>query len=497
MLALVTLVASLSVSAHAQYESRLVAEVMPGAEGFDLLYAFTTFDDRLFFVGSTPEVGRELWAYDAGTDAIALVADLNPGPASAFLLPTFAALDGRLYFNAEDGTSGQELFVYDPVTDAISLVDDTTLGEQGFTVQLVVYDDRVFFTGVFSLRAYDPVTDTVEAVINDVIGFGIIGNLVVFGDRLVFSASSFDEFGVEPAFYDAASDTHGLLADVNPGTAASQPFSFAPYDGRLFFSAETEATGRELFVYDPVLDAATLAADAFPGATGSDVLILLTFDDRLFFAALDDAIAGTGRTIWAYDAATASVDLVADVDPDDPLSVTNPLGTPYAGAFFLAGDAAATGEEVYVYDPTTDAVRLAAGEIVPGPRGASLGGAALYEDRLFFGADDGENGLELWALATTATSAEDPLDVVSFRLGAPYPNPTSGSVSLDLRSGSPEPVRVEVYDALGRLVTTVRSGSARGTASLQLDTADLQPGTYVVCATVGTEQAMHRFVVLR
>ena len=50
--------------------------------------------------------------------------------------------------------------------------------------------------------------------------------------------------------------------------------------------------------------------------------------------------------------------------------------------------------------------------------------------------------------------------VTSFALAAPFPNPSSGRIAVDLALPRAEhDVRVEVFDANGRLVRTVASGS--------------------------------------
>ena len=66
------------------------------------------------------------------------------------------------------------------------------------------------------------------------------------------------------------------------------------------------------------------------------------------------------------------------------------------------------------------------------------------------------------------------------------PNPTGGAATVRLDLPAPADVRVVVYDALGRRVATLASGTlAAGTHALPLDAAPLAPGVYVVRAEVG------------
>jgi hypothetical protein len=87
-------------------------------------------------------------------------------------------------------------------------------------------------------------------------------------------------------------------------------------------------------------------------------------------------------------------------------------------------------------------------------------------------------------------------------LGAPYPNPSDGSVTVPLTLESATRVRVVTYDALGRAVGVLHEGPLRrGDHRLTLGTEGLPPGVYVVRAegqAGGREvKASRRVTVLR
>lgn len=98
-------------------------------------------------------------------------------------------------------------------------------------------------------------------------------------------------------------------------------------------------------------------------------------------------------------------------------------------------------------------------------------------------------------LGTTAT--EPPPSSAAFALDAPFPNPTSGPTSVELRTASPEAVTVEVFDALGRRVAVLHDGVlAAGTHRLALDTRVLAVGVYVVRARTEDGVVARRVVVI-
>jgi hypothetical protein len=86
-----------------------------------------------------------------------------------------------------------------------------------------------------------------------------------------------------------------------------------------------------------------------------------------------------------------------------------------------------------------------------------------------------------------------------FALSAPAPNPTSGRTGLTLTVAETGPVTVEAYDLLGRRVATLYTGPAAAGQGLrlELDTAGLPSGTYVVRAAGNGVQATRRLTVAR
>lgn len=94
------------------------------------------------------------------------------------------------------------------------------------------------------------------------------------------------------------------------------------------------------------------------------------------------------------------------------------------------------------------------------------------------------------------TDVEAPLEVVPFALEPPFPNPAAGRVALRLHLGAPQPVRVAVFDALGRRVAVLHDGPLpAGVHALAFDARALPGGVYVVRARGVREEAARRVVV--
>ena len=99
----------------------------------------------------------------------------------------------------------------------------------------------------------------------------------------------------------------------------------------------------------------------------------------------------------------------------------------------------------------------------------------------------------------TATANEEGVAQQGFTLSAVYPNPLAGTGHVVLTVGEPQPVRVALYDVLGREVALVHDGPlAVGEAvPLALETAGLPSGLYVVRAVGAGATAARSFVIQR
>lgn len=94
--------------------------------------------------------------------------------------------------------------------------------------------------------------------------------------------------------------------------------------------------------------------------------------------------------------------------------------------------------------------------------------------------------------------ATDPAPAAALRLDAPTPNPSRGSVRLAYTLAEAGPVRMTVYDALGRAVRTLIAGDREaGAQSATLDASGLAPGSYHVRLQAGGEVLTRTLTIVR
>ncbi|MEM1057402.1 MAG: DUF4397 domain-containing protein [Bacteroidota bacterium] len=100
-------------------------------------------------------------------------------------------------------------------------------------------------------------------------------------------------------------------------------------------------------------------------------------------------------------------------------------------------------------------------------------------------------------------SAENPGESVTtaapiLALDAPFPNPARGTATISFSLAEAGPVRLSVYDALGREVAVLADGSAQeGTQRAAIASGMLAPGAYVVLLQAGGERLVRTLTVAR
>ena len=98
------------------------------------------------------------------------------------------------------------------------------------------------------------------------------------------------------------------------------------------------------------------------------------------------------------------------------------------------------------------------------------------------------------ASATVTTiGTEDPASIQSFVIS---PNPTTGTVTLNLALATAAEVRIEVLNTLGQTIQTYNAGKLN-TLSQNVDLNSMAQGSYFLRVTVDGETAIRRVVVQR
>jgi ELWxxDGT repeat protein len=471
----------------------------------------TDVNGILFFVADDGIHGQELWKSDGTAAGTVLVKDINPTLSSIYprgvIVPVgsniqdLTVFSGTLYFSATDGVHGQQLWKSDGTAAGTVMVKDintvsTTVSPGGPAVagnanptDLTVFNGKLYFAaddGIHGKELWqsDGTAAGTQMVLDINPGSSILlpgskaspnnsnpANLTVMDGALYFTADD-GTHGRELWQSDGtAAGTH-LVKDINPGSGSAFPPIYAfPTWGQsftglkvvnhtLFFSADDGVHGPQLWKSDGTAAGTVMVKDIFPGSStpipvppiplppiwpgsgGSNISNLTDVNGTLFFTADD----GThGDELWMSDGTTAGTRMVKDINPlNGPVYPGGPAGpgssfpanlTVYNGTLYFSANDGIHGTQLWRSDGTAEGTVMVQ-DIYPGtgssgPNSSNPSNFVVLKGSLFFTATDGVHGYELWQL----TDRSKPPTASA---GGPYTLVAGQSLTLDA-SGSSDP----------------------------------------------------------
>lgn len=310
--------------------------------------------------------------------------------------------DGLLYFRGSLPTSGSTTYVWE--SDGVTAEKIAGTADL-LATHLTPYDGRLYFgTSPSGLWQYDPVSGASQAP-GSATHAQLPEELTAYGGNLYFRAARFGapgNIGIELWTFDGTNQTP---IDLYPGTGSSYPQHFIEFQGLLYFNAcGTPGQGTELWRYNGT-GMPTEAARIYPN-NGSSPENFAVFGSTLYFSAYDGV---HGRELWSFDGTTPA--LAADIVPGGQYSSSNPSGlTEYDGKLYFSATDETHGYEFWSFDGT-DATMVAEINPTPDPGNgdtflmdSSPADFTLFNGLLYFSADDGVHGRELWSFDGTMAS---------------------------------------------------------------------------------------------
>ena len=341
----------------------------------------------------------------------------------------------RLYFSAAADEACTELWCYDGINDAY-LVDDIYpgSGQDSYPEELTVFNEKLYFfanNGINGreLMVYDGTGK--PGIAADVCG-GSEGCdpsfMIVFDDKLCFQADD-GVNGLEAWYYNSSGSFKSLRAEYGmPLEAMRDP---AVFNDKLYFRATDGSNGYELWAWDGKNTPCNVED------SGSNPQQLIVFNNALYFQAVDD---DSVKKLWKYDGTNPPSPL-ADVDGYTEYTIVYDGGlyytvaadgfelwccsgtgsskiwsgedgmclTVYDGKLYFCADDGTSGAELYCYDGSS--VSLAA-DICTGSEGSYPDELIVYNNKLFFSADDSVHGSELWSYDSKTDKAVLACDIL-------------------------------------------------------------------------------------
>jgi ELWxxDGT repeat protein len=369
---------------------------------------FVAHGGALYFFSWDATRGQELWRSDGTAAGTSIVRDVCPGSCSGSFSAELVVSGGLLYFLGNDGAHGVELWRSDGTPTGTYLAADISpgYGAHAQPSHLTPASGGLYFTagdGVHGRELWwSDGTPAGTYMVKDILPGNTSdngpGGLIMLAGTLLFTAND-GVHGRELWRSDGTAAGTLLVKDLRPGspegamwTAAASAFAPAVAGGKMFFVGH-------LGVWVPWVTDGTEAGTMplvtpAPGSNWAGPSYFFAFGDVMLFS----GGPGDVGTLWRSDgspAGTYALGTAANGGEQLGQMVFARLGD----LVFFPGFQPSTGRELWVTDGTVAGTQLIDEIGAGGAGGLDLTGAAFVAtaDRLFFGADDGVHGFELWS----------------------------------------------------------------------------------------------------
>ncbi len=388
--------------------------------------SLTERNGQLYFFAQEERFGRELWTSDGTSSGTQLVKDIAADEADGVWFELVNAA-GTLYFAGLDGAHGQELWKSNGTSSGTELVSDILPGSDSSQIaSLTVVGSNVFFaandgthgfelwksdgssSGTLMVREIFPSAPYVE----------VPRELTAVGNLLYFQGND-GTFGGELWRSDGSSSGTYLVRDLRSGPGSGLPLNLFNAAGTLYFGANDGTRGFELWKSNGSSTGTQRVVDVNAWTDDSTPVVFTAAAGTTFFLA-DDGVHGT--ELWKTDGSSSGTQLVRDVRPGEQgpfnfFSSPRPL-IEAGGRLFFQADDGTHGRELWASDGTSSGTQLVQ-DIHPGD--SLWGGSINLQGVLLFAANDGASGVELWRSDGTSSGTWMVKEIQSGSAGS-YPD---------------------------------------------------------------------------
>ncbi|QJE98774.1 ELWxxDGT repeat protein [Luteolibacter luteus] len=366
--------------------------------------SFMHLNSQLIFVGSAEEGSQELWTTDGSVEGTGIIKDVTPGNLSG--LPSlgsgsFLAIGTTLYFGASDGLHVPDLWK-STGTQAGTRLASPTSGRGAYSPPdaLTQVGKTIYFTtssvsssgwGQMLWKANQRsgrATKVREQFIKGDITSGV-RSMLPLKKKLLMVVSGFDG---EAKLWTTNGMPGGTRQMKKPDLELAWPYSLVPMGDRAYFAAASAESGYGLWQMNRTGGKPSLLKEM----PGFSLEALTAMGNTLFFIAKDPS-SGDAR-LWKSDGSAGGTVPVTPAGFWLHGGYTLDLLIPCGDKLYFMADDGAHGSELWVSDGSAEATRMVK-DIHPadGPAPRKMAEDFFAAGNiLYFTADDGVHGEEVW-----------------------------------------------------------------------------------------------------
>jgi ELWxxDGT repeat protein len=384
--------------------TKLMKDIVSGATGSDPDGSMAILNGYVYFTATTAATGRELWRTDGTGANTTLVKDIVSGPTGSNEAGKYylTSMGNYLYFDVNTSAGGNELWQSDGTGANTILLKDIIPGAVSSNPRAFSYFNNMMF---FTTTSADGLHAEVWRTNGTPGGTILIKNGIIPGFLGAPAYNTFFHIFNNRAYFLINDGTHaggiwstdGIDATTSHTSFVQDVNADAMFTGAFFIDA-VNLPAKFIF---PVTDVTSRFELWESDGTTAGTKLLKSFpvnsNDRFPFIYLN----------YSYDGATRTV--------------TTPL---YNGNFFFSANSSTDGNELWISDGNPDAAHThVVKNINTADDGITENISYLYTTAgLFFAADDGTNGNELWKTDGTSSGSSLVKDI----------NPNSGDADPSL-----------------------------------------------------------------
>ena len=383
--------------------TKLFKDLRSGTSGSSPM-DFFVFKNSLFFIANNGS-GRELWKSDGTSEGTLLVKDINPTGSGVYDRNQFLVHDGNFYFMASDGEHGYELFKSDGTEEGTLLVKDiNSNGSSSNRLRGTVTENGIFFiatdgqngTELWKSDGTEEGTLMVKNINSDSDSFSLNGvpdNFATLGSTVFFSAND-GVNGLELWKTDGSESGTQIVKNIAPEEKSSRISNLKSINGKLFFLASSDNPDKiQLWTTDGSQEGTIPLSDTpITNNLSSFQFKMFSFNNKLFYDA-DSEIYGI--ELWQSDGTVEGTSLFMDFDHSwggIPQNLIDIDGLLYFGARHVS-----SGNQLFISNGTSAGTKMVKRINQNDYNSLSEESEVIAMDQtLFMSANDGIHGFELW-----------------------------------------------------------------------------------------------------